>query len=442
MISPNPGEFISVLCSPPTMENSFVLKCDLGNPMMGFSKISLRTLVMPMMNDGNAMPIELKVSVNSSNPELNASLDNNMIQARIPVYVDTDIIIRGLSDPDPLRHNSTAFENVNLETVRHESEIGPELIHIYQVENKGPSDILEAQVFILWPSFRPNGDPLLYLTSQPIIEGMARCDIVEDVNPFQVDVDRYHMSSSSSKSSRPIYTNEDYVNDQESDQDLLDRPKRSNLEMQVQEFESELILSPGSRDKQLLDHLDCGPTKCTHMICTVGPLKKKESVVFRIYSRLWSSTISRLSHHQYEISSRLVAVVTKLPHNVDPSFLDIKSYTVTSKVISVGTDFLEGRGIPLWILLLAVLAGLVLIALLSLILWHLGFFRRRRHDQHQMHNGAVIQANDAALFMHEATVHEKEPLAATATIKNGFHHRHSRQSLTYPHHMQPGDEVL
>lgn len=113
-------------------------------------------------------------------------------------------------------------------------------------------------------------------------------------------------------------------------------------------------------------------------------------------------------------------------------------------MISLGGDFLEGRGIPLWILLLAVLAGLVFLALLSLILWHLGFFRRRRHDQHQMHNGAVIHAND----LHVGEAHEKEPLAAsnTATItSNGFHHRqsrHSRQSLTYPHHMQPGDEVL
>ena len=116
-------------------------------------------------------------------------------------------------------------------------------------------------------------------------------------------------------------------------------------------------------------------------------------------------------------------------------------------MISLGGDFLEGRSIPLWILLLAVLAGLVFLALLSLILWHLGFFRRRRHDQHQMHNGSVIHANDVYIH-HEA--HEKEPLAAavnnTATItSNGFHHRqsrHSRHSLTYPHHMQPGDEVL
>merc|ERR1719510_2667628 len=124
------------------------------------------------------------------------------------------------------------------------------------------------------------------------------------------------------------------------------------------------------------------------MACTVGPLRKKESVVFRIYSRLWSSTISRLSSHdQYEISSRLVSVVTKLPHNVDPSFLDIKSYTVTSKVISLGGDFLEGRSIPLWILLLAVLAGLIFLALVSLVLWHFGFFRRRRRQQFEDHNG-------------------------------------------------------
>ena len=51
-------------------------------------------------------------------------------------------------------------------------------------------------------------------------------------------------------------------------------------------------------------------------------------------------------------------------------------FSVTSKVISIGGDFLEGRAIPLWILLLAVLAGLVFLALVSLILWHCGFFRR------------------------------------------------------------------
>jgi hypothetical protein len=92
-----------------------------------------------------------------------------------------------LPDPDPLRYNSSAYDT-ELENIRHESEVGPELIHVYQLENKGPSDIYEAQVFILWPSFRPNGDPLLYLTSQPTVEGMATCEFVTDVNPYQVQV--------------------------------------------------------------------------------------------------------------------------------------------------------------------------------------------------------------------------------------------------------------
>jgi hypothetical protein len=45
------------------------------------------------------------------------------------------------------------------------------------------------QVYILWPSFRPNGDPLLYLASQPTVEGgHGKCDFVTEVNPFQVKV--------------------------------------------------------------------------------------------------------------------------------------------------------------------------------------------------------------------------------------------------------------
>ena len=43
MIGTNPAELVSVLCSPPTLENNFVLKCELGNPMMGFSMVSRGT---------------------------------------------------------------------------------------------------------------------------------------------------------------------------------------------------------------------------------------------------------------------------------------------------------------------------------------------------------------------------------------------------------------
>ena len=37
------SEMSNVLCSPPTNDNGFVLKCDLGNPMLGFSMVSSRS---------------------------------------------------------------------------------------------------------------------------------------------------------------------------------------------------------------------------------------------------------------------------------------------------------------------------------------------------------------------------------------------------------------
>ena len=49
-----------------------------------------------------------------------------------------------------------------------------------------------------------------------------------------------------------------------------------------------------SSSSQYFGHLDCGPTQCTYIACTVGPLKKKEYVVFRVRSRLWTTTVAKV----------------------------------------------------------------------------------------------------------------------------------------------------
>ena len=47
------------------------------------------------MYDGNALPIEMSVHINSSNPELTTNLDDNQFDIKVPVIVETDIVIRG-----------------------------------------------------------------------------------------------------------------------------------------------------------------------------------------------------------------------------------------------------------------------------------------------------------------------------------------------------------
>ncbi len=75
-----------------------------------------------------------------------------------------------------------------------------------------------------------------------------------------------------------------------------------------------------------------------------------------------------------------MARIAELPHGVDPSYLGVRTHTVTSRVVAVQGDFLEGPEVPIWILLLAILAGLIFLALLSFVLWRFGFFNRRRHQ--------------------------------------------------------------
>ena len=64
----------------------------------------------------------------------------------------------------------------------------PVLKHPPQVENRGPSDIESAEVYILWPSLRGQDQPLLYLTGQPIVEGPGSCHYVSDVNIHNIKV--------------------------------------------------------------------------------------------------------------------------------------------------------------------------------------------------------------------------------------------------------------
>ena len=49
------------------------------------------------------------------------------------------------------------------------------VVHVYEVDNKGPSTIDKAFVYIYWPSFNVNGQPLLELTREPIIKGNGVC---------------------------------------------------------------------------------------------------------------------------------------------------------------------------------------------------------------------------------------------------------------------------
>ncbi|XP_071748124.1 integrin alpha-PS2 isoform X2 [Lepeophtheirus salmonis] len=405
-----------ILCSPPSQKNNFYLKCDLGNPMTTLSKISFKIVLKPVFDQRKISSLNFEMLVNSSNPESDNTLEDNIRNISVPVIIKTELKIRGRSDPEPLEFNISAYDSylrdfkenalINKEFVENfnENDVGPEVTHVYQVENKGPSDILGAEVFILWPSFRTYEDePLLYLTTQPQIRGNVKCNYVDDVNPYGIKINEQ----------RNMQISESF------------REKRSQLSIRtnnskniVSSYISEMDLS---RVNDIDSHLNCGQTKCTLIYCSIGPLHKREFALFRLRSRLWSKTISELAksngQKDFEISSKLISRVTDLPYGMDPVYLGFESLRITTHVQTlVGNQ--ESVKIPAWILVLSIFAGLIFLAFLSLLLNKFGFFRRKRP-----YNNIIVEKNNSCVKVSE----ERQPLALDTTKESRFNSCHSFQ---------------
>jgi len=403
-----------VLCSPPSQRNEHVLKCDLGNPMARNSKVSFRILLQPTVNFlEDVSSFEMSLSVNSSNQDSALTAQDNRVQFNLPVRVKTDLRIRGLPVPSLVTYNKTSYKSDD--EILHETEVGPEVTHIYQVENRGPSDIEEAQVYILWPSFRQADDPLLYLTTQPQIEGAGKCQFVVDVNTHNIKIDRFRNAFTSINDVTDI--SESYLDQDESDDpdtaeynndyEQMMSNKRRRRSIESYDNLNHLEKPESGVDTEFLSELNCGLTQCTFISCVIGPLAKKEFTLFKVKSRLWVRTLNEIQRNDIEISSKLVSRVTKLPYGVNPSYLGYQTHVVTTQVLA--HDLPVSASIPMWILILAILAGFLFLSLLTFILYKLGFFQRKRPEDYD----------------YQGTIQEKKPLGKES--KNGY-------VPTQPHH--------
>ncbi|RZF48596.1 hypothetical protein LSTR_LSTR008556, partial [Laodelphax striatellus] len=178
---------ILILCSAPSFLNNYTLHCDIGNPLPREKHVHFRVLLQPFYKEGMKPRFEFSVSVNSSNPENKSSSHDNYHEFTVPIWVETDILLSGSSQPEDIHYNTSLYNAVN---ITQESEIGPQVVHTYSIRNKGPSDIVQAEVLFLWPSYTLAGDHLLYLLEQPDTSGPIQCEHVPNVNEERVRLDK------------------------------------------------------------------------------------------------------------------------------------------------------------------------------------------------------------------------------------------------------------
>ncbi|KAI4891822.1 hypothetical protein NFI96_022465 [Prochilodus magdalenae] len=191
-----------------------------------------------------------------------------------------------------------------------EDDIGPQVQHIYELHNKGPSSLSGTVLEVGWPS-RHREEHLLY-AMQVITDGPIHCHVNGTLNPLELKTstlqDTPELLGFLRNSSSPT--------------------RRRRSVTSTQSYSSKT--------------LNCSNIYCLMLKCVVGRLDQGQSAVVKVRSRLWAHTFLQIG----------TFVVWAIP---DVSF-----------------------AIPLWVIILAILLGLLVLAILTLAMWKCGFFDRAR----------------------------------------------------------------
>jgi len=127
--------------------------------------------------------------------------------------------------------------------------------------------------------------------------------------------------------------------------------------------------------------MSCGlGARCFNFSCVILDLAANQTAVIRIASRLWNATLVE----DYAYGVNYVVIKSNAEIRLDPT-LNIQQsrhndyFSVETKAIPDVT-LLPPREVSWWWLIIAVLLGLILLALLILFLWKVGFFKRKKPE--------------------------------------------------------------
>lgn len=205
----------SYTCTAPSYQTNNTLKCDLGNPLPAGKNVNFKVIMEPTKRGGKKgiEPFyDFYMEVNSTNEEADGGNFDNSLRKSVAIFVESDLSISGGSNPAEFHYNVSLFKNyLNSSTL--EAEIGPQVVHIYDVRNNGTTTIEEIVVFIQWPARTLEGDDLMYLLNQPETLGPVQCDPSPYVNHASLRLDSVLKKKS--------YLDRTRV--------LIDDPKRNNI---------------------------------------------------------------------------------------------------------------------------------------------------------------------------------------------------------------------
>uniref|UniRef100_A0A8C3ACT6 Integrin subunit alpha 5 n=1 Tax=Cyclopterus lumpus TaxID=8103 RepID=A0A8C3ACT6_CYCLU len=331
-IARNNVSLTQLTCSYEAENQTRYLLCDLGNPMKSGTSLwaGLRFTVPRLKDTHNTVQFELQIrSKNANNSE------SEVVLFELAVAAMADVILQGVSRPDKVIFPPPNWSIT--QSLRGERDIGPELQQVYELVNNGPSVVSQSTLEVRCP-LRAHGHELLYPV-EVVTEGPLSCSSKHTFNALKL---KLQPPAAGLKSSA---------------EHLIRR----------REVYRDLLAEQGN--------LTCSAVECWLLQCHVGLLERGANVILTLRSRLWAETfIEGNTGQSVVLCCPLSYKVDRMPYSIPPKFKPSGSKKVVTTVLWNKPD--SPFPVPVWIIILAILAGLLLLALLIYLLYKMGFFKR------------------------------------------------------------------
>uniref|UniRef100_A0A8C3GU80 Integrin subunit alpha 6 n=1 Tax=Corvus moneduloides TaxID=1196302 RepID=A0A8C3GU80_CORMO len=319
-------------------QNGSQAECELGNPFKRNSNVTFYLILSTT-----------KVNVDTTDLDINLKLETTSTQVNLtPITASAKVVLELLLSLTGVAKPSQVYFGGNIigeSAMKSEDDIGNLIEYEFRVTNLGRplKTFGTASLDIQWPKEISNGKWLLYLMKIDS-KGLEKvsCQPENEINSLHVA--ETHNS----------------------------RRKREVAEKQITDSKAFSLFS-----ERKYKTLNCNVNaRCVDIKCPLKGFDSKASIVLR--SRLWNSTfLEEFSTMNY------LDILVRASISVPAAAKNVK---LTNEVTQVRVTVFPAKpvalytGVPWWIIAVAILAGILMLALLVFLLWKCGFFRRSRYE--------------------------------------------------------------
>ncbi|XP_053295061.1 integrin alpha-6 isoform X2 [Pleuronectes platessa] len=343
-------------------QNGSQADCDVGNPFKRDSETTFFIILSTVGMSLDTTEIDIDLQLHTT------SVQRNIITVKVKaqVVIELPLSVSGEASPNQVSFGGVVKGESAMKT---EEEIGSLINFTFRINNlwKSLTPSVKASLHIQWPKFNKDGKWLLYVVKVTATgEEDVRCSPESEINYLK------HIQESS-----------------------VSRTKREIERKQRKAGGKKSILLEKIKVLTCENGLKCVVLKC--------PLQGLDGTTIELRSRLWNSTFIE----DYASVSTLHVVVKAflVLHAQAENMILTTPDTDVTLAVSPESAVAQYGGVPWWIILVAVLAGIKILALLVFLLWKCGFFKRATKDEY-----------DAAY--HKAEIHvqpsDKDKLTAEA----------------------------